>query len=129
VTAALSLRRFARDLADAIGAFTSRTQVTADPDRLLTAESERYSFCPGLADPFVISRPAFCGGPTFSSPLLKQLGSDWAVNPVSMTPTCVPTKDPYLPENGVIGNFDVFEESQLRETCRSGANPKPISAD
>jgi hypothetical protein len=63
---------------------------TADPDRLFTAESERYSFCLGLADLFVISRPAFCGGPTFSLPLLKQLGSDWAVNPVSMTPTCVP---------------------------------------
>jgi hypothetical protein len=81
---------------------------TADPDRLFTAESERYSFYPGLADLFVISRPAFCGGPTFSLPLLKQLGSDWAVNPVSMTPTCVRTKDPYIPA-GKRG----FEQRQL----------------
>jgi hypothetical protein len=65
-----------------------KLKFTADPDRLFTAESERYSFYPGLADLFVISRPAFCGGPTFSLPLLKQLGSDWAVNPLSMTPLC-----------------------------------------
>jgi hypothetical protein len=31
-----------------------KLKFTADPDRLLTAESERYSFCLGLADLFVI---------------------------------------------------------------------------